>query len=142
MSKSKIRFDFKVGYVNNRGPSLTVIANQQPVYFGHPAEGKLSLEFDIEFPSHITIEVGGKDVMDTIVDENNEIVADKYILVQRVSIDNMPIKRNILENKMFGFIQKSDQQVRWTNYFGQNGHCDLIWSDLDSFDLLLRLHTD
>lgn len=95
------------------------------------------LEFQCSLPLTVEFEFGGKLPNDTLVDDQGNILEDKFILVESMSVDGIWIKRWMLESRLFESAQGQ------TNYFGQNGtayfriaHIDIMkfWIDTVTVD--------
>ena len=139
MAKSKFEIILSLGRVNQQAMSLQVLANGCEILpMACPPQDQIKLEFECELPARIEFFTQGKDVMDTVLDSAGKILQDKYIKVDRLIIDRMPVERWILESRLFEFVADSGV-VRHTNYFGSNGRANFEISNKDSFDWFLGL---
>jgi hypothetical protein len=77
----------------------------------------------------VEFEINGKLPNDTQVDSNGNIVQDKFIAVESMSVDGIWIKRWMLESRIF------ESAYGKTNYFGQNGivQFQIPYSDIMQF---------
>lgn len=135
MSQSNFIINLAVGKFQGSSMSLKVTANNLEIYNNpDPKEDHIKLDFNCNLPVQIKFIVDNKQNFDTQVDEQGNIVEDKYIQVQQLIIDRMPVDPWILESRLFHF---STGQT--TNYFGTNGVATLDILDLDSFGFFLDL---
>jgi hypothetical protein len=82
----------------NGDPCLTVNTNGELLYSDELSEGKhgITLEYFTQDMREIIIEISmsGKNTRDTLV-ENNKIVKDKFILIDRLTINNYDITNDV-----------------------------------------------
>lgn len=92
------------------------------------------LEFEIELPAMLIFKTDGKHVYDTLVDEQGNILSDKYIKVDGLCFDGVWIKKWMLESEIFDFVANDGSHSR-SNYFGRNGQgkIDIPYSDALDF---------
>jgi hypothetical protein len=101
-------------------------------------EPTLTLCFDMTLDQDLVIRVDGKRRNDTKIDADGNILQDKFIRVDRVLINRMPVAKWILESKFFQF-ENQQGQISTSNYFGQNGQtCVNFGGDLLRFFLRLN----
>jgi hypothetical protein len=72
--------------------------------------------------------VDGKKINDTKIDENHNILEDKFIKVNQFVINHIPMPRWVLENGFFQF-ENYQGQISNSNYFGQNGKTQICFGD-------------
>lgn len=139
MATSKFEMVLSLGRVHGQAMSLQVLVNDREVLQQPPTDqDQINLTFDVELPARIEFVTQGKDVMDTVLDDRGQILQDKYIKVDRLIIDRMPVERWILESRLFEFVEDSGV-IRHTNYFGSNGCARFEINTKDSFDWFLGL---
>ena len=117
--KIKCRLRSGRAYGNRMG--LTVIANSNLIYQSNQlCDDTLDLEFVSNLPLTLEFQVYGKTPGDTEVDHEGRILRDKCVILDGLSINDMWIKKWMLENKLISFCPDS-ARPRINNYFGQNG---------------------
>lgn len=123
---TNIQLVLKVGKFQDQSMALEVYANDRLIFAKDQFETpKVDLSFEIDLPCKIEFRTSGKQKFDTEVDVNGVILQDKYILVEGIAIDNIWIKKWVLESKLFSPIS--------TNYFGQN---DVYWLEISHTDIM------
>ena len=136
MPQSNFVIDLTVGQFKGQAMSLEVRANDCVVYTNtSPDQAKIRLEFDCELPAYIEFDVAGKQPFDTLVDAAGNIVEDKFVRVDRIILDRMPIEYWIVESKLIDFYEQK------TNYFYKNGLGTINIPNRDSFEFFLDLMT-
>ena len=119
--------------------SLAVYADSRQLFAQSQIhDTKLSLEFRLELPVTLSFEVSGKNEFDTEIDAQGNIVADKFVRIDSISIDNMPIARWILESRAIEF-SPTVGAPQFTNYLAKNGRSTLVVSESTSFEFFLKL---
>lgn len=133
----KIKLVIKAGRFGHSTMSLEIRQNGTPLacygvdqFPEHPEH----IEFDCDLPLHLEFVVDGKNVHDTLVGENGEILEDKCIVVEQMCIDGIWLKKWYLESRGFEFVT-FDGVTRHTNYFGSNGKAEfrIPYQDLLEF---------
>lgn len=127
---SQITFKFSIGLYNG-SMGMTIRCNNKVLL------SKSSFETDsfvftdnVELPAEITIDLYGKNSGDTSIDSDGNIVADKYIKLQELSIDRVPL--HILS--LIHLVEiDHDVQTGVTNYWGFNGQAKIKIEQPDSF---------
>lgn len=116
MTNTTIKIRFKIGFFQGHSMSLIVRANDKIVLdcnqFSKPYH---DLEFQCTLPLTLEFEINGKSINDTVVDAQGQIIEDKFIVVESMSVGGIWIKRWMLESRIF------DSVLGKTNYFSQNG---------------------
>ena len=112
MPQSNFIIDLTIGQFAGQTMSLQIQANNTIVYDNvSPDQPKITVEFKCELPARITFDVAGKQPFDTLLDELGKIVEDKFVRVDRITVDRMPVESWILESKLIDFYGQK------TNYF-------------------------
>jgi len=130
-NQSTVEMEFEFVCVNDAYMNLSVIYGNDAMIVT-PAT-KQKVVFDIEFPAKIVLETSGKDMnIDTLLDINGNILADKHIRLSRVIVDRVLVPD--------AFLQKWPV-IRGINttYFGFNDQIVLDFSEKDSFFWLIKL---
>jgi hypothetical protein len=134
MPQSNFVIDLTIGRFAGQAMSLLVRANNCMIYDSiAPEQTAVKLDFECELPARIEFTVAGKHPFDTQLDELGNIVEDKFVRIDRVTVDRMPIDPWILESKLIDF----DGQK--TNYFHKNGCASIHIPNQDSFGFFLDL---
>ena len=136
---AKITINFLTGSIDDQTMGLTVLANEQIIFKQEQnLDKKFTLDFDIDLPGEIKFIVQGKGPFDTKVDDNGNILQDKFLKINSMLIDRMPVTRWVLESKFIQFTHA--EQESYTNYFGYNGQ-GTIQLPKDTFSLFLNIQT-
>ncbi len=142
-SRTQIKCHLIAGSAYQSRMSLTVSVNEEIIYSTEQIDDeKLNLEFVASLPMTVTFKVGGKDISDTEVDDNGNIIRDKCVILDALCINGMWVKRWMLENKLVEFVADDGKKITH-NYFGKNGlgkfaipHTNLLefWLDTMTVD--------
>lgn len=119
---------------------LDLLANDCLIEIPHFGSSR-HVEFDITLPCEIQFNLSGKGPLDTVVDENGKVVEDKFIRIDWLSLQGIPVERWILESRLLILHYGSGEQIK-TNYFGHNGQAKLVIPHEDIFDFWLDLQID
>ena len=123
MQTIPVKIDMTVGRLDQRSMSLEIRINGKSKYsWDQIDQDKLLLEFLVDPMSTIEFITAGKGIFDTRVDENANLLQDKFIKVDRLWIANMPVDKWILEKSFFKCIDQNGNTTPVSNYFGQNGN--------------------
>lgn len=137
--QAKIKINFVVGDLDGHTMGLTVLANKQIIFKQDTNLDKIfTVEFNIDIPGKVEFIVNGKGPLDTKVDIEGNILQDKFLKIESMSIDRMPVPKWTLESKLVEFAHNN--QINYTNYFGYNGQ-GTIWVPSSIFSMFLGLHT-
>jgi|TARA_A100001391_G_scaffold94079_2_gene62422 hypothetical protein len=91
------------------------------------------LTFHVSMPTTLHIFVDGKDNnVDTKVGDDGKIIADKFIKIENLLIDQKPVSTDALHK--ICKLQTTDGQIIYTNYVGFNG---VLSMDLEYSNSLL-----
>lgn len=136
MAQSNFVIDLSVGQFEGQSMSLQVTANERIIYSNlSPTQPKITVEFNCELPAYIKFDVAGKQPFDTCVDDLGHIVEDKFIRVDRIVVDRMPVEHWMIESRLIEFCGQK------TNYFYTNGQATITIPNQDSFGFFLDLMT-
>jgi hypothetical protein len=134
MAQNKFIIDLTIGRFAGQAMSLLVRANTCVIYDDvSPNQTTVRLEFECDLPAQIEFNVAGKQPFDTRLDESGNIVEDKFIRVDRIIIDRMPVEPWMIESKLIDFGGQK------TNYFHSNGQGIINIPNQDSFGFFLDL---
>jgi len=73
--------------------------------------------------------------VDSVIDAQGQLLADKFVLIKRMSLDGHEVDKNFLEKHLALQVADSDQIVR-SNYVGFNG---VMTIDLDRDNVFLQV---
>jgi hypothetical protein len=101
----------------NEYPILSVLHNENTVYSGHIVE-KCVVEIDLELKEYNTITLAGinksngeNQKWDTVVDNNYNIIQDKYLVVNDISIDDIFMGIEWVKALRFESVTDTDNNV-------------------------------
>jgi hypothetical protein len=135
---AKFEIAFTLSKFQNQCMALAVLANDQPVLVEHN-----TIILDCALPAKIKFLVSGKGKFDTELDDQGNIVADKFVRIDRVSIDRMPVPLYLLESRLIKFVPDNPAHATsMTNYLAWNGQAELSVDSGTSFEFFLDLHSD
>lgn len=127
-----IKFRFKIGLYSNTSMGLKVRVNNKTILdVDQFLQDWHELEFSAMLPLIVEFETIGKMLSDTLIDSNGDILEDKFISIEQMSVDGIWIKQWILESRLF---ENATSNIK-TNYFGQNGiaRFQIPYSDIMQF---------
>ena len=122
-------FDFTIGHCNG-SMSMIILANGEEILNQDKFEqDKFCFEITIPWPSDILIKLYNKGPNDTEVDPNGNILRDKFIKLEALTVDRMPL--HILSLLNLSTIDTGTEQIK-TNYWGFNGTVKLNFDAPDT----------
>lgn len=126
-----LKIELEFGEFNNSTMQAKIIVNQEQ-FLIKDVVGKYVFLTDISLPNKIYFEFFGKTPgKDTAVDEHGNIIKDKFIKINFISLDGLKISQKFLEE---GFkLTTEDQQEVYTNYIGFNGKSSLDFDKTNVF---------
>jgi hypothetical protein len=137
--QANLKINFLTGDLDDQTMSLIVLANEQIVFKQDKDLDKtFTVDFNIDLPGEIKLIVNGKGAFDTKVDAQGTILQDKFLKINSMLIDRMPVPTWVLASKLIQFVHNN--QVAYTNYFGYNGQ-GIIQLPSNTFLLFLDLQT-
>ena len=122
LSAAVVTMEFDFGRVRNAVMRVDVSVDER--VYSVPCEfsgdtGQGSISIPIRLPTVLTITASGKGPMDTLVDDQGNIIQDCYARLQAFYLDGFRLDDYFLYHKVH---QKSvDGQELTSNYFGFNG---------------------
>lgn len=91
---------------------------------------KLRFSAEVNMPGSVVIEVFNKQPIDTLLDDNHNIVKDKYIKIEKMTVDSMTIHPAAL----YDLVElKHNEKIVKGPYFGFNGRCVIPFNQTNSF---------
>ncbi len=96
---------------------------------------------DVELPAKLKLAVSGKDIaVDTILDDQGNILQDLYVKIIAVSLDGFELNSIFLHQ---GIKFVTDQDTIITSYFGYNGYVEFVLDCPNVFQQIMswqRIH--
>lgn len=131
---NQIIFDFTVGHCN--GTMSMVVTTDDGIRheFRRFDHERFCHQLSIRLPNQITLEFQGKGPMDTEVDSQGHITADKFIRLDKLTVDKIVLDSNQLYHMLE--LKTATGNVKG-NYFGFNGTATLRFDTDNSFVWLL-----
>jgi hypothetical protein len=122
-----ICLEIKFGHFQGNTMDLIIFQNNVVVFDrnGSHDNDTVRLEFHAVLPLDLRILVSGKEMNDTEVDAFGNIINDKCVIVNSMSVDKIWLKKWILESRIFRFRNANNGLTKITNYFGSNGEAFL-----------------
>lgn len=117
LNKSTMTLKFEVGRVDETSMGITVKSTLHQGTYDNLGED-FSVTFPVEFPSQVIIETFGKGPHDTKVDADGKVIADKYLKLTDILIDQLSVARYYCDQKVV--IDNGNQKIT-TSYWGYNG---------------------
>lgn len=128
MKTAHIKIEFEVGHYNG-SMGIRIINNATELFYKpNLAEDNFCFSTDIIIPGNLVIEVFGKNQFDTQVDEQNNILKDKYIKISKLFVDQMEV--NFL-HKLIRL--ETPTNIVHSNYLGFNGKVNVDFNTDDTF---------
>lgn len=127
---SQVKFKFSIGLYNG-SMGMTIRYNDRVLLSKHSFDtDTFTFTENLDLPGVVTIDLHSKGPLDTLVDSDGNIVADKYIKLEELSIDRVPLHILSLINLAE---MHHDNQTTVTNYWGFNGQAKIKLEHSDSF---------
>lgn len=127
---SQVKFKFSVGLYNG-SMGMTIRYNNEVLLSKNSFDtDSFTFTADLDLPGVIVIDLHGKGPLDTLLDSDGNIVADKYIKLEELLIDRVPL--HILSLISLAEMHH-DGQTTVTNYWGFNGQAHIKLEHADSF---------
>lgn len=128
-TQSLLELDFQVGKIDNRSMTMIVVHDNGKKIYSNLDE-KFSLQMTINFPTQIKLILLGKKNSDTVFDQNQHVVQDKFIKLEKLSVDNLVCNSLYLKTKIK--LTTADDQTIYDNYWGSNGEVILDFNQQNS----------
>lgn len=128
-TQSFINLEFDVGKIDNKSMTMIVIhENSKKIYSN--LENKFTMQMSINFPTQIKLVLLGKKNNDTVFDDKQNVVEDKFVKLTKLEVDNLQCNNFYLKNKIK--LTTADSQVIHDNYWGSNGEVILDFNQKNS----------
>ena len=124
---SNFKFLFKAGKVNNQFMSMQIKINEQ-LHSIHVCDN-FCVQLDVNLPTEINFILTGKNANDTIM-HGDEIIEDKFIMLEKIFVDNFEIDPWQLPEKYFKFLTLNNECLK-TNFWHTNGNVKLTLDQED-----------
>ena len=99
-----------------------------------------NVSIDVELPTTINIITDGKDNNnDTLLDDKGNVIKDKFLRIDEISIDKKPIDTNSLYKIIK--IHTVEKQLIYSNYVGFNGVTSINLEYSDSLIAHLQINS-
>ena len=99
-----------------------------------------NVSIDVELPTTINIITDGKDNNnDTLLDDKGNVIKDKFLRIDEISIDKKPIDTNALYKIIK--IHTVEKQLIYSNYVGFNGVTSINLEYSDSLIAHLQINS-
>lgn len=132
-----VEMDITLGQFEGSTMNLAVLTQERTIALvSDSTDTSVHLAFNVDIPNRISFVVSNKSPGETKLDADNQIIEDKFVRVDRMTLDRMPVDRWILESRMFDFDGMS------TNYFSYNGTAAMTIPFSTSFEFFLDLLTN
>ena len=128
---SRLELKFKISKLNGKSMSLEFFMNGQSIdKYEQLDDGIFTWRSELKFPSILELKLTGKHPHDTQVDENGNIVADKYIKLVDIVVDGLPCAKYYV-NKLLLTTDQGNEII--SDYWGFNGLVKLDFTQANSF---------
>ena len=122
--KTKVTIEFKFGAICNKTMDVTVCTNTQSIDVVPDNNLIGTCTLDVSLPAQITIKLSGKtNEKDTIVDENGNMIEDKFVQITKFALDCFELNEIFLHQRIK--LLTKDNNEYTTSYFGFNGKVTL-----------------
>jgi len=129
----KLRFEFSE--LNDRIMNVDIKAGGTELRLAPDRAGFYDIDLDMLLPQRLLMCFSGKDNrVDTLLDQEGRIVADLFVRLDQIVLDNVPVK--IDTNKLLVVETESGEKHR-THYVGFNGHAVLDFAETNVFDQIM-----
>jgi hypothetical protein len=134
---AQIELSFEISDVNDQCMRLTVLHDDGARHqFYDLAPGRFCHSWRQRFPGSVTIQVDGKGANDTLVDEQGQIIKDKFIQLIGLRVDGLGIDPNWLFHHIH--LVRDDGKTVTSSYWGFNGRVVIDFDSHNSWIWLAR----
>lgn len=92
MNKVNISIEFEMGYCNGYMNCRILNNNKEIFNIKNHNDKILTLDFATDWPTTLQFELTNKDLKeDTVVDENGNILYNKYMMLKKFAVNNLPL---------------------------------------------------
>ena len=118
--KTQCTIEFKFGLVRNESMQVVVSNGEESLVVVPDDELVGSCAMHIDLPGKLTIEISGKNSEgDTIVDNDGNILEDKFVQISKIALDCFQLHEIFLYQKIKFLTNNGDEL--YVSYFGFNG---------------------
>ena len=115
---AQLTFNFVVGHYNGTMSMKAVSGKKVLIDKKTFEDGEFSFSTEISWPDPVIFILENKEPNDTLVDESGNVLMDKFIKLESMIVDRMPVHIIALLDCVS---LTTDTQVLKTNYWGFNG---------------------
>lgn len=128
---SQVTFKFFIGRYNG-SMGMDIVYNDSLILSKDSFDtDTFTFSKNLDLPGEVVINIYNKGPVDTLVDNSGNIIADKYIKLEELIVDRLPI--HILSLIHLPEVTAPDGQLIRTNYWGFNGPVRIKLEHTDSF---------
>lgn len=124
--KTKVDFVFNVGTIDNKSMNIELNYDSKTDRLTELSSGIFTHTIFIDFPTKCFFLLSGKGEFDTLVDEDGNILQDKFIHLVDIKIDNLSIDQHYLP-RFVEFTTEKNETIL-SSYWGFNGTCLIDFS--------------
>ena len=97
MNYTKLKLSIEVG-LSNGSMNVEIYSNQQLLAnYTDITSNNIELSTDVSLPCHLTFNISNKNpAIDTIVNQQGDIVSDKFMILKGLSLGNIPVQPSLL----------------------------------------------
>jgi hypothetical protein len=128
---SRLKLSFEIGRLRDQSMGLEFINAGNTQRFDSLDDDTFVYETTITFPTSMTIRVFNKQRNDTLVDEQGNIIKDKYIKLLDIQVDGVSCSPYYVSK--YVILNTADGRALTTNYWGFNGTVLLDFTEDNSF---------
>ena len=131
---------FKFGKTNNDYMNLKIVHGNNEYSVVPNADDCSTFQIKLNLPDKIVLLVSNKNEFDTVVDEQGNIVQDRYIQLQEASLDGFELNYNFLHKKIKILTLDNNEVI--SSYFGFNGSVELDFNQSNVFHQVSLLNRE
>lgn len=124
-SHCDLEIEFEFGALNSSTMQVQVTVNNHTEILDPGSDTTVVFQKQIKLPAQIQIRLSNKNMQQDTLVQDGVIVKDKYVKMNRLSLDKFDTPQNYLEKNIK---LNTDSDTHATNYFGFNGQ---VIIDLD-----------
>ena len=122
---------FKFGKTNDDYMNLKIVHENSEYSVVPNADDCSTFQIKLNLPDKIVLSVSNKNEFDTVVDDQGNIVQDRYIQLQEASLDGFELNHHFLHKKIK--LTTTNNNEVTSNYFGFNGFVELDFNQSNVF---------
>lgn len=141
LSQLQLKLSLEFGAINGATMAAQIQCQDLCWTFDPKKSTIIDHVMQITLPTDITIQVSGKNMsQDTQIDDSGQIIADKFIKIHAMTLDNIPVPTAWIEKKIVLRTQSHGEIT--SNYFGHNGTCIIELAKPNAFLQILHMNKD